>query len=525
MLVLLLLFLVIPSAYAEDLSLFRWADKPMNAEQRIEEGQNNMDRAYIDPEFVLYNDLQVPVAPTVLGKRRKLKLTLKEAILLSLRYNPNVINSEIDRIIQRYDLRVAEYQFEWQYTLTGSLFAQDSRFQGINQPFNSNFLITPGASLKTSLGGSVAMQLPIKTDFHTWNPQFNLEFRQPLLRGLGSDVTLAPLRTAFDTEELNKLTLKANVIKVVTDVIKNYRALINANQQVLIQLNAMKAAEKTIRDNEAKIKAGQLETTANVQQQSQVEQIRLTYLQNLITQQNAAQILLNSIGLDPDIDIAVPDDVQVAKKLTVPDLQKTLDQALKNNIDYVSSLISFKGLKRQLLLQIDAQRWELNAVGIVQVGNQAGVPPDAGFLNLFNGRNRLESIALNLAVPINDIPRKQLLINARLTMEKAQIALTAQERALLAIIKNTLKALDIQIKQIQVAELTVQLAKQSYEIQLKKQQAGISDSILVTNAQDQYISSQSAVIVSKITYLNTVADLQALLATTLDEWGVKLRYG
>ena len=98
----------------DDPSLFRWADSPVKTLNKLEKGEDDMDRAFANPELMLHRELNAPIAPTVLEKKRKLKLGLREAVMLALRYNPNVVNQEIDRIVQRYNLRAAEYEFEWQ---------------------------------------------------------------------------------------------------------------------------------------------------------------------------------------------------------------------------------------------------------------------------------------------------------------------------------------------------------------------------------------------------------------------------
>lgn len=525
MLIYFFLLIVSTSAFAaEDSSLYRWADSPQKAQTRIEDTQQQLDRAYENPELMLHHDFNASIAPAV-QKKRKIKLSLREAILLALRYNPNVQNAEIDRILQRYALRVAENQFEWQYALTGSFTHSDSASFGSSNPHSTNYLLTPAASLNTSTGATVNVSLPMQGNTKTFNPVGNVQITQPLLRGAGSDVALSPLRTAYDQEEINKLTLQQNVINVINAVIASYRSLVSANQGVLIQLNGMKEAEKTIKYNEAKIKAGQLETTGNIQQQAQVEQLRVGYLSQIIAQRIAEQTLLAAIGLDPDLNIIVPDDVEMPAKLILPELQKTVDTAIKKNLAYRAVLINHKIKKRLLLQAIDQQLWQLNATASASIGTPSGSGADAGVDSLFNGRNRNESIGLNLSVPVNDLARRQQLIQAKLQLQQDIINLSSQERALISLVKTTLMTLKTQIEQLKVAERSVELAKRSYELEIIRQRAGISSSLNVTNTQNLYLQSQSSLIASKISYLNTVTALQAILATTLDEWGIKLRYG
>ena len=71
----------------------------------------------------------------------------------------------------------------------------------------------------------------------------------------------------------------------------------------------------------------------------------------------------------------------------------------------------------------------------------------------------------------------------------------------------------------------MKLAEQSYALEKKKQQAGISSALDVNNTQNQLIQAQSGLIGAKIAYLNQLSTLQRTLGTTLEHWQIKLRYG
>src|ERR1700678_1930172 len=59
-------------------------------------------------------------------------LTLSDAIYLALRYNPNVRNAEIQRVIDKFNLRLAKYSYELQYALTGNINYSNESIAGIH---------------------------------------------------------------------------------------------------------------------------------------------------------------------------------------------------------------------------------------------------------------------------------------------------------------------------------------------------------------------------------------------------------
>ncbi|CZR28408.1 type I secretion outer membrane protein%2C TolC family [Legionella pneumophila] len=110
-------------------------------------------------------------------------------------------------------------------------------------------------------------------------------------------------------------------------------------------------------------------------------------------------------------------------------------------------------------------------------------------------------------------------------MEKDKINLIAAKRALITSVTNTINNIQSLAKRYELAQKQVKLAEQSYALEKKKQQAGISSALDVNNTQNQLIQAQSGLIGAKIAYLNQLSALQRILGTTLDYWQIKLRYG
>ncbi len=121
----------------------------------------------------------------------------------------------------------------------------------------------------------------------------------------------------------------------ITQVITAYRTLIISGNNLKNQKLQLQEAQKSYDINEKKIHAGQLEPTANIQQSYQIESLNLLVEQAENEFKNRAQDLLQIIGLDPDMHLAVPNDVQL-EKIVVPNLKTTIRQALKHNAQYLA---------------------------------------------------------------------------------------------------------------------------------------------------------------------------------------------
>nr|WP_081778027.1 TolC family protein [Legionella lansingensis] len=513
-----------PSSIDEGLSLYSWTDASKAEASRVIEAYDRLQQAISNPEYLLDHWVDLPTAPDSRNKKPQ-RLSLREAILLALRYNPNIQNAELDRIIQRYQLRLAHNEFELQFALAGSAVAERTRFSGVGSTNNSSALATPELNLKTKLGTQLGLNLDNNvSNYNSFTPVLNFSITQPLLRGFGKDVNEAGLLDAMDNEWLNKLSLQQSISDQITQVIIAYRALILSGNNLENQRLQLKEARKTYEINEKKIKAGQLEPTANVQQSYQIESLSLMVEQAENDFKTAAQDLLQAIGLDPQMRLSVPSDVAL-DNLVIPDLKESINIALNHNTQFLAQKMLLRADERAYKVAKNQQLWQLDVGANVQTGRVSDVDGNNGFNNIYNGHNLTEAARVTLTIPMNDISRKSQLINAKVKLEKDRLNLIATKRALETNITNIINNIKSLAKRYQLAQKQVKLAAQSYALEKKKLAAGISTALDVNNTQNQLIQAQAGLINAKIAYLNQLSALQRLLGTTLDSWQIKLRYG
>ena len=522
---LLVIFLFNGVFAANDSFIYKWVDDPGSEAKHVEQAGERLRQAMKNPEFMLNNWVELPTSPA--AKKKKIyKLTIREAILLALRYNPNIQNAELDRIVQYYQLRLANNEFELQYALGASGTIEKSTYNGVGSDISRSFIASPEFNLKNKYGTQTSVSIDNNVGANNnYNPVLNLTVTQPLLRGFGRSANEAGLLDAQDNEWLNKLNLQQSVVDQITQVITSYRNLILSANNIQNQRLQLKESQKSYETNEKRIKAGQLEPTGNIQQSYQIESLSLMVEQGENEFNMASQDLLQSIGLDPDMHLSVPSDVTL-KKITVPNLQQSIETALNHNVQYLAQKMAIRADERAYQVAKNQQLWQLDASGSVQSGTVNDVTGlNNGIKGIFNGNNTTEAARLTLTIPLHDLSRRSQLINAKIRLEKDRINLIAAKRALITNITNTVRTIESVAKRYELAQKQVRLAEQSYSLEKKKLQAGISTSLDVNNTQNQLLQAQSGLIGAKIAYLNQLSTLQRILGTTLDSWDIKLRYG
>ena len=169
-----------------------------------------------------------------LTQRTKLEgaqMTLADAVFLGLRNNRNIKSAYIDRVAQKFDLRVAEDRFSPQFSISGEIARQ--RIAEIN---STTIDVSPGVSLQTKTGAIFdfgwSNSASIEDGGRTLASAAEVSIEQPLLRGAGVEVNMAPVAQARLGEKINRLRLKATVSETIGSVIFAHRELLLAQEEL-----------------------------------------------------------------------------------------------------------------------------------------------------------------------------------------------------------------------------------------------------------------------------------------------------
>ncbi|MCW5582883.1 MAG: TolC family protein [Gammaproteobacteria bacterium] len=449
-------------------------------------------------------------------------LSLDEAILLAVRSNPNVQSSQLSYVAQKFSLWVQEWQFFPHYALQAS--AAYNRNKSSNQfTINSqNYNVQPSVSLITPIGTQVVLAGTNTSATH-YNPGLSLQVMQPLMRGFGTAIVEASLNNAKDSTVISQLNIEGMLRSTVTDVINAYLGVVSAERTVLIDEDAVKRSEKSVEQTKLFIKAGHKAGNELVTVEANVASAK-TQLENdknnLIQSRYA---LLAAIGIDPNMDIQFSNlDVQsLINKYHLPTLSNAKKWTLENDIQYQTDKITLHGQKsRDLLVAEDNTRWQLNFSTNVSTGNGSGGGQNAGFNSLFNGANQTQSVGLTLQIPIDDQQSKQAVVNAKIALKQAELALMQEKWS-----KETgaINAWNTVISRVLHFYEDAELLRKTHHVSYQKYSHGLIDSLELQSAQQSLIQAQQALLSARINYLRGLVNLDLLIGNTLKTWKINVR--
>ncbi|SLM61322.1 MULTISPECIES: TolC family protein [Dickeya] len=444
---------------------------------------------------------------------QRIELTLSDAIYLGLRDNRAIRSAYLDRIAQKFDLRVAEDRFTPKLALSGSYLSarnQSDRYRQGN--------LTPTSTLLTPYGTRMSLGWTVR---HTQaddagvsrNDGANLSVIQPLLRGAGREAATAPVRLAQLTEQMNRLGLKTTVSQTITQVIIAYRDVLRAQEQVQIAQDALARARQLLEVNRAMIAAGRMAEFEIVQTEADVATQELGY-EDAVNQQDTSRLaLLQLLALGLNTPIVATDAMQAAR--IEVDAAQALRQAQTSQPAYLSQLISAEQAQIALAVARNERLWDVSLVGgRTQVSDRSTVSGST--------RNWENYVGVQVDIPIGDMSRQQAQTQAQVRVQNQALQLAEARQQLERDVTNAVRAISVRWRQFEIAQRARDLSRRKLEIEREKLTAGRSSNFQVLSFENDLRNAENARLNALMSYLNAQAELDRTLGTTLESWDIAL---
>ena len=443
-------------------------------------------------------------------------LTLGDAVYLGLRNNPAIRSSYLQRVAQKFDLRVAEDTFNPKLVLNS--YYRANRGSADNAR-NTN--LAPAATLLGEYGTRLSM---------SWTQQLNnanragrfrsdgldLAIIQPLMRGAGWDATTAPLRLSRLAEQANRLNLKATVAQTISQIIATYRELLRAQEQLTIVQDALKRAGTLLEVNKALIAAGRMAEFEIVQTEADIatQQLGVEEAQNQLDTSRLA--LLRLLALDLSTPIRATEALE-ATRMDI-DKRQAFNLAQNQQPEYLAALLGSQQADLNLVIAKDSGRWQ---VDLIAGGNQFrdAYNNDSGNTNT----RRWDSYAgIQVQIPIGDISTRQAEVHARVDVENQQIAIDDAKQQLERNVNDVVRDLGTRWRQYEISQRAVELSKRKIEIEREKLSAGRSTNFQVLSFETDLRNAENSRLNALIAYLNAQTQLDLTLGMTLESWEIAL---
>lgn len=446
----------------------------------------------------------------VLHAQQKYELTVQEAVDLAYKNVVELKNAQLD-----YQIQAAKNK-----EIIGQALPQITGVAGANHYLKLPAILFPDATstavyqiLKNE--GVSGSNGPITT---VPNPTFRqVSFQQPWNLNLGATVTqllfqpdvfvgLQARKTALD---YNQSVVEQTKEKIKDSAYKRYYAILITQKQLYFLDESVNRLQKLYHDDSIMFKNGFAEKLDLDKVQVQLNNLRTTqsYVQNAVTLSYAAMKF--ALGISQKDTVVLKDD------LTVENIKGgVLDESFKyeDRPEIRTLNISKK------LLDLDVKRNKLGFLPTVSamgnytvnaMGKKFFTNPGTLWLNS-------SYVGLNVNIPIFDgFQRKYKLQEARFasqkmanTIDNVKQAIDFEQVAAKETLKNALFNLDVQQRNLDLAEKVYNATKLKFEQGLGSTFEVLQSDIDYQNAQGNYFNALYNATVAKINYQYSLGKLQ-----------------
>lgn len=233
--------------------------RPITVSQFIEdlalEGRIEELNALAGPDAYNYDASSLPLGTDLQGRTPvTVGITLEEVIRMTVENNLQVQFARLSPAITQTQVERAEAAFDWTFfsnleweKLDQPIVDRSTTVSGLSEDFRQEEIVTSTSGFRRNLvsGGQFTFQHRLRwantrdtSSFLAPDPAKSLEttfqFDQPLLRGFGSDLTMAQIRLAQNAEREAISRLKGDLIRMTLEAEREYWNLVRAHRQLLI---------------------------------------------------------------------------------------------------------------------------------------------------------------------------------------------------------------------------------------------------------------------------------------------------
>ena len=349
-------------------------------------------------------------------------------------------------------------------------------------------------------------------------PQLTLSFSQPLLQGLGREVTERGITTADDATDSAFADWTQQALNTAAAARNQYLLLVTARENVATRQSSLDLAREVHAQNEGRVAAGVLAAY----------QLQDSWLGVLAAQKN----VLDSIRAEKDIadllrtTLHLPAGVAIAT--TTPPLTGTpeasesdaLRTAMLRRPDIVKARVAVRTAEFNEKV---SRNLALPSLALQGSGGITGLDSDYGdaFGDMSSAKYPTWSVGLSFSDPIgNNSARADVAAN-RLIASQARTQLAATEESAGLEVRTALRGLTSAYEQIGVTEQGVTAAEVVLASYLKRQQLGLATTKDVLDVSASLTQARESYSVARADYQFAFTNLWKATGELLDREGIR----
>lgn len=445
------------------------------------------------------------------------------------RYNPaieaqNVITAESEFDVNVFaNVRYNQSEQEAQNTTSDSR----SYSAGVSKRIRTGAEITAQTTLGRNDGSYYDEQQarPVGGQLRE-TASLSLSVTQPLLRGFGTEVTLADLRRARFASDAARLRLRAGILDLLVEVEQGYWQVADADARLQFRQSNLELARRLVEEVRERNNLGLatdlevLQAEANLAQREQ----EILDAERLVSERTDA--LFATLG-ELENNSAIDREVGVANIPEIPERLPAFDAvwsgALRNSLETAAQEAVIEQRSLDLLLAKNATRPQLD---VTLSGGYSGISDDAdasgrdAYERAFDREGEEWGVALTFNYPFGaraDYARKR---QAEYRQRQAEGELAVLKQNLLRDTRAAWRNLEVARKQVEASRTTVRLQEATFEQERGRYEEGISTVRDILEIQADLDNARIGLLDAQYQAILAEVRLERLEGTLLDRHGL-----
>jgi len=485
----------------------------------------------------------------------KLRLTLQDAVAVTLANNSNVRLQELNIENSKYALLTAHSPFD--PSVQGSFNAQRSLSQAYTQLAGAPALSTLNQFTQLTYGQTMETGTNFQVNFNTTklssnstndfiNPSISsflsFQFTQPLLRNRWLFANRAPLVIARRNLQGSRATFEAQVSGIIQSVVAQYWNVVQARGNLDVARKSLDAAEATYKHDKRALELGALPPLDIYRSESQVAGRRVSVIQSEYALKQTEDAFRQTVGADVDpffraIDLDLTETPEPAGELRNIDVATALQQAMTKRPELEAARQSLANDDTSIRLAHNNLLPDLRLSGSYSGnglgGNQYNLnvtPPQlvstGGFgdsLNqLFGFGYPSYGFSLTLNLPIRSRSGQAALGNA-LVSRRRDLYTDRQIREQITYdVSNAVHQLEQAKISVAASKEAVDLARKTMAAEQRKYELGTGQIFLVLEAQTELAAAEQSLLQAEVGYQLSVTAVDFATGGLLEPYHVQI---
>lgn len=488
------------------------------------------------------------------GGGQQRKLTIDEAVQLSLEQNLDVQVAKIDPQLQK--LAVDQTRGAWLPQLSGSMQFRSSSTEpnsslsgAIDALTNRSFFGTATVDQVLPTGtiysvGWDATRATTNNIFSNFNPSlasnFSFDLTQPLLRGFKIDGNRTQFLIQKKNQEITDIQLQQQIIATTRAVRLAYWTLVGARYNLGVAQASLDISRQTLRDDRTRVEVGTMAPIDVVGAEAEVARNEEAAI-IAAAQIDEAEDTLRSLVFDPKapefwtMDLDLSDAPQLPATKADVDIEGAVKNALEKRTDLAALRKQLEATQINLNFYRDQRKpavnavasYGLNAQGGVQVTERGPGDPNNPFQpgpvlstatrgfgtvlgDLFGFDFPTWTVGVQVAYPLGNSSQKVQYTRSRLAYDQQQLSLRNSELGVATAVRSVARSVNTNRKRVASTTSARVFSERQLDAARKKFAVGLAQSIDVLIAQRDLATARFNELSSIIDYVKSLVELQAV---------------